>query len=228
MKTMKLALCAAVASVAMGGSALAEVTVSGNVGIVSDYVFRGFTQTSEDPAIQGGVDVASGPFYAGLWASNVDFGTSTDAEVDAYVGVTPEFGGFSFDFAALYYGYIDSPPGPEEAYWEFKAAASKAFGPASLGAAVYYSPEFYGETGETWYYELNGSYAFNDQWSVSAAIGEQTYKDISDADYTTWNVGVSWAFAPKLTADLRYHDTDLDNVDGADSRAVLSITAAFP
>jgi uncharacterized protein (TIGR02001 family) len=232
MKLLKLALCSAVASVSLGGAAMAqEFAVTGNVGIVSDYVFRGVSQTGEDPAIQGGVDVSSGPFYAGLWASNVDFGTSTDAEVDAYVGVKPEAGGFTFDLAAIYYGYIDSPSSVDEAYWEFKGAVSRPFGPLTVGGALYYSPEFYAESGETLYYEANAAYAINDAWSVSGAIGEQTF-DENFEDYTTWNLGLSWAFAPRLTADLRYHDTEEDYKDAigdiAESRVVLGFKAVFP
>jgi uncharacterized protein (TIGR02001 family) len=228
MKAIKLALCAAAACVSMGGAAMAqEVAITGNVGIVSDYVFRGVSQTLEDPAIQGGVDLTAGMFYAGAWASNVDFGTTTDAEIDVYAGLKPELAGFTFDFAAIYYGYIDSPAGPEEAYWEFKGAVSRPFGPLTLGGAVFYSPEFYLETGETWYYEANAAFAFSDTFSMSGAIGEQTYQDLGGADYTTWNVGATWAFAPHLSADLRYHDTDLD-IDLAEERVVIGIKAVFP
>lgn len=243
MKLTKLALCAAAATAMFGGSAMAQdFAVTGNVAIVSDYVFRGVSQTAEDPAIQGGVDVTSGLFYAGLWASNVDFGTSTDAEVDAYVGVKPELAGFTFDLAAIYYGYIDTPTGPDVDYWEFKAAASRAFGPLTVGGALYYSPEFTGEVGDALYYEANAAYAINDSWSVSGAVGQQTYGDLpSSAEYVTWNLGVSWAFAPHLTADLRYHDTEEDYKDAvssalkgtdyediAQSRIVLGVKAVFP
>ena len=63
---------AAAATLAMGliglaapASAQSTVDVAWNVGVVSDYVFRGFSQTGEDPAIQGGVDLTSGSFYGG-------------------------------------------------------------------------------------------------------------------------------------------------------------------
>src|SRR5437868_933272 len=145
MKLTKLALCAAAATALFGGSAMAQdFAVTGNVAITSDYVFRGISQTNEDPAIQAGVDVTSGPFYAGLWASNVDFGDTTDAEVDTYIGVKPEFAGFTFDIAAIYYAYLDQPTAANWDYWEAKVAASRAMGPLTLGAAVYYSPEFTG------------------------------------------------------------------------------------
>eukprot|EP01035_Chromulina_nebulosa_P060318 gene60318-82528_t len=64
MKALKLALCAAAASFAMAGVAHAEdASVSFNVGLTSDYVFRGVSQTDESPALQGGVDVSSGILY---------------------------------------------------------------------------------------------------------------------------------------------------------------------
>ena len=95
----------------MAGAAAAQdaPTVTFNVGLTSDYVFRGVSQTDESPALQGGVDVSSGIFYGGLWASNVDFYDSTDAEIDAYVGVKPTFGAVSADFGAIYYGYVNAP-----------------------------------------------------------------------------------------------------------------------
>lgn len=48
--------------------------LSANVALTTDYIFRGFSQTEEGPAIQGGFDVTYKMFYAGVWASNLDFG----------------------------------------------------------------------------------------------------------------------------------------------------------
>ena len=94
------AAAAATAAIALSGpaSAQSDVKVAWNVGVVSDYIFRGVSQTGEDPAIQGGVDLTSGSFYAGAWASNVDFGDKTDAEIDVYGGYRTEAAGFAWDF----------------------------------------------------------------------------------------------------------------------------------
>ncbi len=124
---------AAAATLAMGliglaapASAQSTVDVAWNVGVVSDYVFRGFSQTGEDPAIQGGVDLTSGNFYGGAWASNVDFGDDTDAEFDIYGGYRTEAGGFALDFGVIGYLYAGAPDGADYNYAEFKAAASRA------------------------------------------------------------------------------------------------------
>ena len=75
-----LALVSAFAAPAFAEEAPASAhTFTGNVGFVSDYVFRGISQTQNHPAIQGGFDYnhASG-FYVGTWASNVGWVTRSD------------------------------------------------------------------------------------------------------------------------------------------------------
>jgi uncharacterized protein (TIGR02001 family) len=200
--------------------------LSYNLGVASDYVFRGVSQTQEDPQIFGGVDLSAGKFYAGTWASNVDFGDKTDAEVDLYAGYKPNVGAVSLDLGVIYYGYLGAPKGADYGNVEFKAAASVPAGKGGLGAAVYYSPDSFGAADEAVYYELNGSYPVVDKLSVSAAVGRQTYK--GSGDYATWNVGAAYAINDHLSLDLRYHGTDehgFGKVYGA--RAVASLKAVF-
>ncbi|WP_292080736.1 MULTISPECIES: TorF family putative porin [Brevundimonas] len=218
-------LAAGLIGLAAPASAQSTVDVAWNVGAVSDYVFRGFSQTSEDPAIQGGVDLTSGGFYAGAWASNVDFGDDTDAEVDLYGGYRTEAGGFALDFGAIGYLYVGEPDGADYNYAEFKAAASRAVGPATFGAAVYYSPDFFGADKEATYAEVNGAFSPAPKWTVSGALGKQ-WLDVSD-DYTTWNVGVGYALTDKVGVDVRYHDSDVDGVPGAEDRIVGAVKLTF-
>ena len=229
----KTIICAAAAATLAAGliglaapaSAQSTVDVAWNVGVVSDYVFRGFSQTGEDPAIQGGVDLTSGSFYAGAWASNVDFGDDTDAEVDLYGGYRTEAGGFALDFGAIGYLYVGEPDGADYNYAEFKAAASRAVGPATFGAAVYYSPDFFGIDDEATYAEVTAAFSPAPKWTVSGALGKQ-WLDVSD-DYTTWNVGVGYALTDKVGLDVRYHDTDVDGVPGAEDRIVGAVKLTF-
>ena len=227
MKVLKLALCAAVASMAVTTTAAAG-PLTFNAGVASDYVFRGFSQTMEDPEIFGGVDYAQDIFYAGAWASNVKFGDETDAEVDLYAGVTPTLGPVSANFGVIYYGYVNAPGDADYNYVEAKAAGSVPIGPATVGAAVYYSPEFFGKTGEAWYSELNGSYSPIDKITLSGAYGHQ---DVELAgDYNTWNLGATVAITDHVSLDARYHDTDLDDAvceDICDSRGVVTLKATF-
>lgn len=178
-----------------------------NVGAASDYVFRGFSQTDEDPQVFGGLDASYGIAYAGVWASNVDFRDSTDVEFDLYAGVKPSAGPVIFDLGVIYYGYADQPSGADYDYWEGKVAASVPAGPATLGAAVYYSPDFFGVSDEAWYYEANAVVAIpNSKFTVSGALGRQEQE--RGLDYTTWNVGVGYALTDHVTFDVRYADTN--------------------
>jgi len=230
MKTFKIALLAASATLAMSGAALADdaLTVSYNVGAASDYVFRGVSQTDENPQIFAGVDVAKGMVYGGLWASNVDFGDDTSAEIDVYAGVKPTIGPVTLDLGAIYYGYVNEPSNADWAYWEFKAAGSMPVGPATVGAAVFYSPDQTGAFDESFYYELNGSVPVAKKVTISGAVGRQTYSNAFDwADYTTWNLGAGYAVNEHFGLDLRYFDTDEELGHLYGSRVVASVKAAF-
>jgi uncharacterized protein (TIGR02001 family) len=100
-------------------------SISANVTLTSDYIFRGISQTGGDPAIQGGIDYshASG-FYLGTWASNVgwieDFQgyTKGNMEIDLYGGFRGPIGksDFTFDVGAIQYMYPgDRPAGVPDA-----------------------------------------------------------------------------------------------------------------
>lgn len=229
---MKLFGTAAAAALALWLTGLAapasaqDAKVAFNVGVTSDYVFRGYSQTNEDPAIQGGVDLTAGSFYAGAWASNVDFGDDTDAEVDVYGGYRTEAGGFALDFGVIGYLYAGEPDGADYNYAEFKAAASRAVGPATFGAAVYYSPDFFGAADkEATYAEVNAAFSPAPKWTISGAVGQQ-WLDVSD-DYLTWNAGVGYALSDNLSADARYYDTDVDGVPAAEDRFVVGLKLTY-
>lgn len=219
--------CAALtAALLTAGTARAQSApeVAWNVGVVSDYVFRGYSQTDEEPALQGGVDATIGAFYVGAWASNVDFGDDTDAEVDLYGGFRGEAGGFAFDVGAVGYGYVGAPDGVDYDYLELKAAASRAVGPVTFGGVVYWSPDFFGLDEEATYLEGNLAFAPADKWTVSGALGHQ-WLDVND-DYATWNIGVGYTVTDHVAIDVRYHDADVDG-PLSDGRAVAGIKFLF-
>ena len=210
--------------VAGAASAQDAPDVAWNLGVTSDYVFRGYSQTTEDPAIFGGVDLTIGSFYAGAWASNVDFGDDADAEVDVYGGYRTEVSGFALDVGVVGYLYVSQPAGADYDYVELKAAASRAIGPLTLGAAVYWSPDFFGADEEATYVEANAAFSPTDKWTVSGAVGHQAL-DVN-ADYATWNAGVAYAISDNVAVDLRYHDTDVTG-PLSDDRAVATLKFLF-
>ena len=227
-----------------------EVTVSGNIALATDYTFRGLSQTDNHPTVQGGFDVAAGSFYAGAWASNVDFGFGESIELDVYGGYKFALGPVGLDVGVIGYLYpgaaddgISQGTG-ELDYWEgyVKGSVTPADG-FTLGGAFYYSPEFTAETGAAYYAEINGAYAFAPNFSVSGAYGYQdidnvfgVFGDASDS-YSTYNVGGTYSNWG-LGFDLRYVGTSVDASDPivvsafttdqkADDRVVFSVKKAL-
>lgn len=105
-------LCAAALSMAaMGIAAPSMAEVTANVSVTNNYIWRGLTQTMNEPAVQGGIDYShESGFYAGTWVSNVGY-VSEDIfnyEHDLYAGFAGEAGGFSYDVGYLYYNYDDT------------------------------------------------------------------------------------------------------------------------
>ena len=98
----------------------ANAEITGTITAVSDYNWRGISQSAGDPALQGSLDFAhESGFYAGVWASNVDFGDCCDEEIetDIYLGFS---GGedLTWDVGGVYYLY----PGAEDIdFWEIYA-----------------------------------------------------------------------------------------------------------
>lgn len=102
---------------ALAADATPQHTFTGNVGLFSQYIFRGLTQTDREPAIQGGFDYAhAGGLYLGTWASNISwlrdsgaYRTGGSGEFDFYGGFKPTLGDFTFDVGTLYYYYPGDP-----------------------------------------------------------------------------------------------------------------------
>jgi uncharacterized protein (TIGR02001 family) len=220
-------------------------TTAGNVGVTSDYVFRGISQTLEDPAVQGGVDFTCGRFYFGFWGSNVDFANGRDnVETDLYAGFKHTTGRINWDFGLIYYAY---PGGSSDAdYFEIKVAASgEIWKGGTLGGTVFFSPEYTFNSGEV--VTLEGSFAqvlprvgiFAPTFSalIGHSVGGADFQAnfaIVDDNYTYWNVGLTLGFFDKWSLDLRYWDSNLDDdvvaLDGstvADERFVATLKYTF-
>jgi uncharacterized protein (TIGR02001 family) len=212
MKSLKLSLLAAVGALALTGVAHADdaarpLGLVFNAGGATDYVFRGVSQTQNQPQVFGGADISFAKIgYAGTWLSNIDFGDSADTEYDLYAGFKPVLGPVTFDFGAIRYGYTKDHN--DWTYWEVKGAGSVPVGPATVGAAFYFSPNATGPGNiNSYYYELNGSVPIpNSKFSVSGAVGYQAYQ--GPGDYTTWNIGLGYAVNDHIGLDFRYVDTD--------------------
>ncbi len=193
-------------------------TYSFNVGATTDYIFRGYSQKAEDPALQGGIDLTYAlrptvSAYFGVWASGVNFGFNPDgsrvvgAEVDIYGGIKPVWDKATFDFGVIYYAYPGARDGgpavgqfAEQNYVELKAGvSSNYFGTfiglpkLTTGSTVYYSPEYQGKQGDVWTLESTASYEMPKVWvftpTLSGTYGTQYGKSDKNGNLTGFTLG---------------------------------------
>ncbi|HEY8117783.1 MAG TPA: TorF family putative porin [Methylophilaceae bacterium] len=201
-------------------------TLTYNIGLYSQYIFRGLTQTGEEPAIQGGVDFAhSSGFYLGTWGSNIswleDGGTYDNAslEWDIYGGYANNIGdtGIGYNVGVLQYIYPgDTKPGVK------KAETTEIYGALSYKwlqakVSVVASDGAFGvrNADGTYYAELNANYPIGDTGlTVNAHIGRQEYSGSTAGvsndvfSYTDYKLGLTKSWTNGINVGGYFTDTN--------------------
>ncbi len=257
----KLAIAAAV--VIVSGTALAQTkapepdyTLSYNVGAVSDYRFRGISQTSKKPAVQGGIDFAhKSGFYLGAWASNVkwvkDFNGATKGsyELDLYGGYKGEIAkDLTFDVGVITYRYPGNNSGA--AGTPGAGAFSKADTNEYYGALTYgmFTAKYNRSAGDflgnlhssgSGYLDLSAAIDLGNGFSLTPHVGHQKVSNTSIANYTDYALTLSKDFGNGLSASVAaigsngkrafYTNTFVSNTGKfiADDTLVLGVKYSF-
>ncbi|OYY91790.1 MAG: hypothetical protein B7Y45_02160 [Sphingomonas sp. 28-66-16] len=205
------------------------ITINGTATLVSDYRFRGVSQTDKNFAVQGSLTIThKSGFYVSVWGSSVDdyvtASTQAHQEIDIIGGYKTTFGGTTIDIGALYYFYPKSRlPGDVSSsnFIEPYVSVSHTIGPVSAKATVNYAPKQkalslnqIGPSRDSLY--LAGDFAlgipktpislaahvghsFGPSWLATDALGAKGYTD--------WNLGASYTYKV-LTFGVQYVDTD--------------------
>ncbi len=227
-----LALPAAAAEEAKKEESMLPGTFTGNVALTNDYVFRGYTQTLEKAAVQGGLDWDSGVgFYLGTWGSNMKFGAPGEGslEWDVYGGYKGAIDKFTYDVGVLGYLYPGTAKALKYNWWEGHVVVGYDFGVAQTSAGVYYTPDYFGGNGNGVYYMgkvLVPLASLVEGLTIDGTIGRTDVKGTA-LDYTDYSVGITYAFK-WFTTDVRWYDTDVKGCKNVcDSRVVVKISRAF-
>jgi len=213
-------------------AAAANAEVSGTAAIVSDYDFRGFTQTGEEPAVQLSIDYAhDSGWYVGTWGSNVDQfsdgGSNTaSTEVDLYTGFKGEAGALGWDAGITYYTYNGaSDLNYAEIYGKFSLSIasfglfySNAFGHKDNDEGIY----VYGDVGIPAGPLTVGLHA---GYSTGDGVGQTYFGGVEDS-YFDYSIGVSYT-ASNITLGMKWVAREADDA-GSDDRIVLSVSTALP
>jgi uncharacterized protein (TIGR02001 family) len=247
-RTIAAALAAALPLLGSGSVLAADNPVTANVSLTSDYAYRGISQTDEKPALQGGFDYAhASGLYVGVWGSNVswlrdaedaarDGGASfkssgNSLELDIYGGYKGTIGAVGYDVGLLQYVY----PGRYRESW--RNAVLKR--PDTLEGYVGLSWEFltfkyshaftnlFGtpDSENSKYLDLSAAYEVMPGLTLNGHFGRQIVAGPADS-YNDWKIGVTKAIAG-VSIGLHYVDTDIDDVDIAEERVILSVSKSF-
>ena len=210
--------------------------VTANVSVVSDYRYRGISQSNLRPAIQGGFDYAhESGFYIGNWNSSISWvnnlnpSVASSVEMDFYAGVKKELigEGFASDLGVLQYYYptsgrFTSPNvnpntteiyaaqnytfGPVTGFLKFSYAVSNTFGNQNSSGSYYPDLTANYDTG-VWGLALNAHVGYQYiAGSVSGTSNSSLYS------YTDWKFGVTKDFGGGLSLAAAYIGTDAKKV----------------
>jgi uncharacterized protein (TIGR02001 family) len=235
MKNMKW-IVASAALLASGIAGAGEF--SSTITATSDYDFRGVSLSAKDPALQASVDwAADNGFYVGAWASNIDYGSEFDGdiELDLYGGYAWETsGGLAFDVGGVWYTYPGSSSTSSkskiEDYPELWAGIS--YGVFEL--KQWWAIDYGGGSDDGLYTEGNLSFELPANFTLGVHAG-YNYGDAFDGfEYFDYAVSVGYTLG-NFDLELKYTGTDLsgedkikDDVFNTEPRLIFSVSTTLP
>lgn len=195
--TSVLALAAAVPAFADEAPAAAAPAaadpLSFNLSVISDYRYRGISQTRLKPALQGGVDYAhASGFYVGAWASTIkwikDAGGDADVELDVYGGYKTEVApGLTLDVGGLQYVYARNRLNPSANTFELYGALSYGVFTAKYSHST---TNLFGfaDSKNSGYLDLSAAFDLGNGLTLTPHAGHQTVKHLSVASYSDYSL----------------------------------------
>jgi uncharacterized protein (TIGR02001 family) len=211
-----------------------DITLSGNVALVTDYRFRGLSLSAGDFAVQGQINVAhSSGLYAGIWASSLEqdlFDVYGSMETDFYAGWSKEVAsGLTADVGLTYYVYPSGSFGKGN-YFEPYASLTKAVGPATVkvGAAYAWKQDSLGGDDNLYVYTDLGAGIPDTPVSVSLHLGyadgaqsPKVLTGVSTGGGFDYSAGATYAITDKLSIGASYVGVDGASIDGFSNDAVV-------
>ena len=179
--------------------------LSFNIGAVSEYRYRGISQTRLKPALQGGIDYADpSGFYIGTWASTIkwikDAGGDAQVEIDLYGGYKTEIAkGLTLDVGGLYYLYpsnnLKNVTGFANAN-TFEVYGALTFGPVTAKYS-HSTTNLFGNVNSknSSYFDVTANFDLGDGMTLSPHVGHQTVKHTSVASYTDYSLTLAKDFS---------------------------------
>jgi len=240
----KLILASAIASAFAGQVAYAadaapaatpEHVVTYNIGVTSDYVFRGISQSRNSPAVSGGVDYSHSPtgLYLGAWTSTIKWVQDADTvnntnatrsntpyEVDLYGGIKGDVGGgLSYDAGGIYYYYPSHKLGSAADANTFEVFGKVAYGPVYFKVNYALTDAFWtSNKAGSYYLDLGGDFPLMEGLVANVHYGsfsfakDTVYPNVSDFNYQDWKLGLTKDLGNGLSGALAATGTNATNI----------------
>lgn len=181
-----------------------ESAITANVALTTDYLYRGISQTSGGPAIQGGFDYAhESGFYVGTWASSITFDDAI--EIDYYGGFAGSLTeAIEFDVGVLYYDY---PGAGDDDFVELYGGLTYM----GVTAKAAWSDDFFAGSGESVYYTLDYGFDLTEDLSLGLHYGLNTFDELTwgtEDSYSDYAVSLGGS-VEGLDLSLTWTDTSL-------------------
>jgi uncharacterized protein (TIGR02001 family) len=172
----------------------ADSSVAFNASVVTDYRYRGISQTRLKPAVQGGVDFTAGAFYLGGWASTIkwikDGGGDANVEIDLYGGYKGEIAkDVGYDIGLLTYQYPSNGLNPSANTLEVYGAITAGPVTAKYSRSTTNLFGFANSKGSG-YLDISATFDVGG-FAVTPHIGRQTVKNNGAYSYTDYSLAVS-------------------------------------
>ncbi len=203
----KKSLLAFAAALAAAGPAISYADVAFNVGAVSDYRYRGISQSRLKPAVQGGVDYSNGPFYLGAWASTIKWIKDTGGDAQrsrstSTVATRARSARIStYDVGVLAYQYPGNNLGnasPPKNANTTEIYGALTYGPATLKYShavtnIFGNPD----SKNSYYLDLSAGFDVGSGVTLTPHVGYQKITGVYDslATYTDYSLTVSKDFS---------------------------------
>ena len=219
---LKSKLLLALLAASAGSFAYAEEAadpLAFNVGVVSQYRYRGLAQTKGDPALQGGADyTAANGLYAGAWGSTIKWikdaaasghtdQTKGPVELDLYGGYKFEAADVAYDVGFLRYEYVNNTLKNSTVGYG-NANTNEIYGSATYSVATLkYSDSLSNLFGNlnskhSTYWDLSATFDLGSGYALVPHIGRQTVKNASALSYTDKAVTLNKDLGDGLSASV--------------------------
>jgi uncharacterized protein (TIGR02001 family) len=175
--------------------------LSFNVGAVTEYRYRGISQTRLKPALQGGIDYADpSGFYVGTWASTIkwikDGGGDGQVEVDFYGGYKAEVAkGLTLDVGVLQYLYPSNKLPTTANTFEIYGAVS--YGPVTAKYSNTNGTNLFGVAGTKYsgYLDVSANFDLGDGMTLTPHVGHQTMRHVPAGSYSDYSLTLAKDFS---------------------------------